>query len=86
MPRPEWESLAADARAEKERMLQHTAMLARFHNLLARRTSATLAMLAEATAPLLCHRTLVDRVAAMLNYFLDHLVGPKQRHLKVGMR
>ncbi|KAG0726533.1 Ubiquitin conjugation factor E4 A [Chionoecetes opilio] len=29
------------------------------------------------------HSTLVDRMAAMLNYFLSTLVGPKQRNLKV---
>ena len=60
-------------------------MLAKFHNVMARRTTSTLAMLSEATAPLLCHPTLVDRVAAMLNYFLDHLVGPKQKQLKVSI-
>ena len=30
------------------------------------------------------HSTLVDRMAAMLNYFLSTLVGPKQRNLKVS--
>ncbi|CAG0890537.1 unnamed protein product [Cyprideis torosa] len=29
-----------------------------------------------------CHSTLVDRIAAMLNYFLVHLVGPKKKNLK----
>ncbi|KAF2367829.1 Ubiquitin conjugation factor E4 core [Trinorchestia longiramus] len=81
----EWESLPRPARQEKEQMLLQTGMMARFHNVLARRTSATLLMLTEEhqVALLLCHRTMVERVAHMLNFFLDQLVGPKQRQLKV---
>lgn len=28
---------------------------------------------------------MVDRVAAMLNYFLCHLVGPKKKNFKVNI-
>lgn len=28
---------------------------------------------------------MVDRVAAMLNYFLCHLVGPKKKNFKVSI-
>ncbi|XP_018020985.1 ubiquitin conjugation factor E4 A [Hyalella azteca] len=83
--RGDWTALAPAARQEKEQMLMQTGMMARFHNVLARRTSSTLLMLTEEheLASLLCHRTMVERVAHMLNFFLDHLVGPKQRQLKV---
>ena len=29
------------------------------------------------------HPTMVDRIAAMLNYFLKHLVGPDRKSFKV---
>lgn len=46
-------------------------------------TINTLQYLTEEIKTIFCHSTLVDRVAAMLNYFLLHLVGPKKKNFKV---
>lgn len=46
-------------------------------------TITTLEYLTEEIKTIFCHSTMVDRIAAMLNYFLLHLVGPKKKNFKV---
>ncbi|XP_076046927.1 ubiquitination factor E4A [Oratosquilla oratoria] len=79
----EWPSLPADQRRERESSMQHTTLLARFHNLQGRETIKVLVKLTKEISHMFTHKTLVDRVAAMLNHFLAHLVGKKQKQLKV---
>ncbi|CAG0913717.1 unnamed protein product [Notodromas monacha] len=81
----EWDSLAPAARAENESNVSHVGLLARFHNVMGRATINVLSMINESDAVrrVFCHPTLVDRIAAMLNYFLLHLVGPKKSNFKV---
>lgn len=55
--------------------LSHMAMLARFHNAAAVDTTHTLALLTSRCADLFCHSIMVDRISAMLNYFLLKLVS-----------
>jgi hypothetical protein len=50
-------------------------MLARFHNMMGRETINTLQMLTEDITEFFSHDIMVDRIAAMLNYFLVHLVS-----------
>ncbi|XP_068207310.1 ubiquitin conjugation factor E4 A [Palaemon carinicauda] len=78
-----WASLPAQQRAEREQNFQQTSSLARFHNMLGSSTIQTLCMLTKEISQFFTHGTLVDRIAAMLNYFLSTLVGHKQRNLKV---
>lgn len=80
----EWERLPANEREQNIQQLQHTGMLARFDNILGMNTINTLEYLTEEIKTIFCHSTMVDRVAAMLNYFLHHLVGPKKKTLKVN--
>lgn len=47
-------------------------------------TITTLQYLTKEIKTIFCHSTMVDRIANMLNYFLLHLVGPKNKDLKVG--
>lgn len=56
----------------------------RFDNILGKETINTLKYLTSEIKSIFCHSTMVDRVAAMLNYFLCHLVGPKKKNFKVS--
>jgi len=81
----EWETLPAREKAEKEKLLKQMVMICRYHNVMANKTVETLGYMSTADEfkQLLCHNVLVDRIAGMLNYFLQHLVGPKMGALKV---
>ena len=74
---------AGRQRQEREAAYQHITMLARFHNMMGRETIHTLSMMTSDIKGIFVHSTIVDRVAAMLNYFLLHLVGPKKRDFVV---
>ncbi|MGH0138952.1 UNVERIFIED_CONTAM: hypothetical protein FKN15_036806 [Acipenser sinensis] len=78
-----WDSLAPDARREKESSLQMFGQLARFHNIMSNETIGTLAFLTSEIKCLFAHPFLAERIISMLNYFLQHLVGPKMGALKV---
>lgn len=58
-------------------------MIARFDNILGRKTIYTLKMLTTEIKSIFCHPTMVDRIASMLNYLLLQLVGPNKKNLKV---
>ncbi|XP_058865555.1 ubiquitin conjugation factor E4 A-like isoform X1 [Acipenser ruthenus] len=81
--RGEWDSLTPDARREKESSLQMFGQLARFHNIMSNETIGTLAFLTSEIKCLFAHPFLAERIISMLNYFLQHLVGPKMGALKV---
>lgn len=55
----------------------------RYYNMMSKDTISTLQMLTSSIHSLFCHPTMVDRLAAMLNYFLLRLTGPKSKELKV---
>ncbi|XP_013398421.1 ubiquitin conjugation factor E4 A [Lingula anatina] len=78
-----WQNLPEDQQREKESNLQQLTMLSRFHNLMSRDTIHILELLTRDIQTLFIHNIMVDRIAAMLNYFLIHLVGPKKKNLKV---
>uniref|UniRef100_A0A8B9PPE1 Ubiquitin conjugation factor E4 A n=1 Tax=Apteryx owenii TaxID=8824 RepID=A0A8B9PPE1_APTOW len=81
--RGEWDSLSQEARREKETSLQMFGQLARFHNIMSNETIGTLAFLTSEIKSLFVHPFLAERIISMLNYFLQHLVGPKMGALKV---
>ncbi|XP_012510841.1 PREDICTED: ubiquitin conjugation factor E4 A [Propithecus coquereli] len=81
--RGEWDSLTPEARREKEAGLQMFGQLARFHNIMSNETIGTLAFLTSDIRSLFVHPFLAERIISMLNYFLQHLVGPKMGALKV---
>lgn len=81
--RGEWDGLAADARKEKESSLQMFGQLGRFHNIMSNETIGTLAFLTSEIKGIFVHPFLAERIISMLNYFLQHLVGPKMGALKV---
>lgn len=80
----EWAALPQAERRQNMSNLQHVGMLARFDNILGRDTINVLKLLTSETKRIFCHSSMVDRVAAMLNYFLLHLVGPKKENFKVS--
>uniref|UniRef100_A0A7M4DUS1 Ubiquitin conjugation factor E4 A n=1 Tax=Crocodylus porosus TaxID=8502 RepID=A0A7M4DUS1_CROPO len=81
--RGEWDNLSQEARHEKESSLQMFGQLARFHNIMSNETIGTLAFLTSEIKSLFVHPFLAERIISMLNYFLQHLVGPKMGALKV---
>lgn len=80
----EWSRLSPQQRALAEDNYSHVGKLARFHNVLSLATIGTLAWLTNEIKTIFSHATLVDRVANMLNYFLEHLVGPKKGKFNVN--
>lgn len=79
----EWENLPANEREQNLANLRHAGNFARIDNILGRDTINILKLLTSEVPEIFCHPTMVDRVAAMLNYFLLHLVGPNKSTLKV---
>lgn len=80
----EWQRLNHQQRAQAESSYTHIGRLARFHNVLSLFTIGTLAWLTSEIKTIFSHPVLVDRVANMLNYFLEHLVGPKKGKFNVN--
>lgn len=81
-----WDALPNAERQQNLQNLQQLGMLARFDNILGRDTINILKLLTSETKGIFCHASMVDRIAAMLNYFLLHLCGPKQKNFKVKTR
>lgn len=79
----EWAKLPLREREENENMFQHTRMIARFDNILGRWSIHTLEFLTSEITDIFSHPIMVDRIAAMLNYFLLNLVGPNKKNFKV---
>ncbi|KAG7471399.1 hypothetical protein MATL_G00124180 [Megalops atlanticus] len=69
--------------AIQESSLQMFGQLGRFHNIMSNETIGTLAFLTSEIKSLFVHPFLAERIISMLNYFLQHLVGPKMGALKV---
>lgn len=80
----EWASLPANEREQNLANMQHLGMLARFDNILGADTINLLKLLTSEVPEIFCHPSMIDRVAAMLNYFLLHLVGPNKGNFKVN--
>jgi len=57
--------------------------LAKFHNVMSNVTIHTLQWLTTEIKSIFCHPSIVERITAMLNYFLLHLVGPQKKNFKV---
>ncbi|KAH8411922.1 hypothetical protein KR222_002464 [Zaprionus bogoriensis] len=79
----EWNNLSHSERQQQTTNLHHLGMLARFDNILGRDTINILKLLTTEIKSIFCHNSMVDRIAAMLNYFLLHLVGPQRERFKV---
>lgn len=72
--RGDWAQLAPQQRQEVEMNYRHISMIARFHNIMGNETILSLALITQHIHDIFCHPILVERIAAMLNYFLLHLV------------
>ncbi|XP_061168185.1 ubiquitin conjugation factor E4 A-like [Saccostrea echinata] len=81
--RGEWNNLDQQQRQENENTLRQITMLARYHNMMGNYTIHALELITREIKSIFCHSSMVDRIAGMLNYFLLHLVGPKQRSFNV---
>lgn len=78
-----WDRLPIAERSQNMNYIAHIGMIARFDNILGKETIKTIERLTSRIKIVFTHYTMVDRVAAMLNYFLLNLVGPNQRKFKV---
>ena len=81
--RESWQNLPAARRGQNEAQLNHLGRLARYHNLMGLETINLLSLLTFPIKEVFTHSTMVDRIAAMLNYFLKSLVGPERKSFKV---
>lgn len=63
--------------------LHHLGMLARIDNILGRDNINVLKLITTEIKSIFCHNSMVDRITAMLNYFLLNLVGPQKEKFKV---
>ena len=68
---------------QSQQKLSEATMMARNRNLLAGKTVHTLELLTTDNSKPFVIPTMVDRMAAMLNYVLQQLVGPRSKDLKV---
>jgi len=82
----EWNKLPPNEREQQAGYLQHIGMIARFDNILGRKTIQTIKMLTTEIKSIFCHPTMMDRIASMLNYLLLQLVGPNKKNLKVILK
>lgn len=80
----EWANLPANEREQNLANMQQIGNLARFDNILGRDTINVLKLLTSEMPNIFCHASMVDRIAAMLNYFLLNLVGPNKGNFKVS--
>lgn len=78
-----WPNLSPDERAQNEAQYNHIGRLARYHNIMGTETIQILDKLTASISAIFTHPTMVDRIAAMLNYFLKNLVGPQRKSFKV---
>ncbi|XP_060578936.1 ubiquitin conjugation factor E4 A-like isoform X2 [Ruditapes philippinarum] len=81
-----WTKLTAEQFRDKETGLRQLGMMGHYRNIMANHTIYTLEILTREIRGIFCHPVMVDRIAGMLNYFMEHLVGPKQRDYKVKDR
>lgn len=81
----EWNALPANERNQNLRNLEQLGMMAKFDNILGKDTINILKLLTSEITGTFCDPSMVDRVAAMLNYFLLSLVGPNKENFKVRM-
>lgn len=80
----EWDNIQPNERTQNLSYMQHIGDTARFDNILGKYTIRTLEHLTSKITIVFTHSSMVDRVAAMLNYFLYKLVGPKKKNFKVN--
>ena len=80
---PEANSLEANVRTEKEEALSEAESRAKSYMQLANETVAMLKLFTEALADSFTMPEIVQRLADMLDYNLDALIGPKSGQLKV---
>ena len=80
-----WSNLPNNERQEAEIGFRHLSMLARFHNIMGNETIHSLELITQEIDSIFVNPVLVDRVVAMLNYFLLHLVSGKEekKHFSV---
>ncbi|XP_054743888.1 ubiquitin conjugation factor E4 A [Anastrepha obliqua] len=81
--RGDWDALSQNDRQQQLSSLHHLGMMARIDNILGRDTINILKLLTTEIKSIFCHNSMVDRIAAMLNYFLLNLVGPQKERFKV---
>ena len=82
----EWNSKPLDYRREREQTLRQLEQHASGYTTLGKSTVALLRDFTAETKPPFMMPEIVDRLAAMLDYNLDALVGPRCRDLKVKDR
>lgn len=80
----EWKDLTEQERQDKEKNLRQCGHMAEGYNTMAKETVHVISYITkEIDRPFVSH-VMADSMAAFLNYFFVHLVGPKRKQLKVN--
>ena len=79
----EWESLTDDEKKEKEKNLSQCGRMAEGYNTMAKETVHVICYITEEIDRPFVGHVMAESMAAFLNYFFVHLVGPKRKQLKV---
>lgn len=82
----EWERLTGEEKKQNDEKLDEASMYASNRNLLSMKTVHTLEIITNDITKPFVTMTMVDRMAAMLNYFLKELVGPESKEFIVKNR
>lgn len=81
--RGDWDNLEVEEKKKKEENLTQFGHLARAYNTMASETVHVLYYITKDITRPFASPCMADSMAAFLNYFLVHLVGPKRKDLKV---
>ncbi|CAF3853159.1 unnamed protein product [Rotaria sp. Silwood1] len=83
MDRGEWNAMPYHQRQELENTFRYTGEMVRYTNIMGVKTLFILDIITRDIQSIFCNRAICQQLASMLNYFLQHLVGPKRLNLKV---
>jgi len=79
----DWESLAEQERKDKEKNLTQCGRMAEGYNTMAKETVHVICYMTKEIDRPFVGAVMAESMAAFLNYFFVHLVGPKRNQLKV---
>lgn len=78
-----WTTMSQTDQQALQRNLTHLTRQTAIYNTLSKETISMLVLITTEIKDIFCHASMVERIGAMLNYFLLNLVGPKKKDFKV---
>lgn len=78
-----WLTMAPTEQQSLQRNLTNLTRQTAIYNTLSKETISMLVLITTEIKDIFCHASMVERIGAMLNYFLLNLVGPKKSDFNV---